>query len=48
MQRFFQVSPPTVHQMILTLERKGLIKRTPGKARSIKVLVAAEQLERLT
>ena len=48
MQRFFQVSPPTVHQMILTLEKKELIRRTPGAARSIQVLVAAEQLGRLT
>ena len=47
-QKFFRVSPPTVHQMILTLEKKGLIRRTPGEARSIKVLVAAEQLGRLT
>lgn len=44
---FFQVSPPTVHQMILTLEKKGLIRRTPGAARSLKVLVPAEQLARL-
>lgn len=47
MQHFFQVSPPTVHQMILTLEKKGLIRRTPGAARSLKVLVSAEQLARL-
>ena len=25
MQRHFQVSPPSVHQMIVTLERNGLI-----------------------
>lgn len=47
-QQFFRVSPPTVHQMILTLEKKGLIQRTPGEARSIKVLVPAEQLPALT
>jgi DNA-binding MarR family transcriptional regulator len=35
MQRHFQVTPPTVHQMVLRLEQLGLIKRTPGKARSI-------------
>jgi Mn-dependent DtxR family transcriptional regulator len=29
MQRHFQVSPPSVHQMVLTLERAGLIRRTP-------------------
>ena len=39
MQRHFQVSPPSVHQMVLTLERAGLIKRTPGVARSIELLV---------
>jgi hypothetical protein len=44
MQRHFQVSPPTVHQMVLALERAGLIRRQPGVARSIEVLVAPECL----
>ena len=44
MQRYFQVSPPSVHQMVLTLERKGLIARMPGVARSIKLLVSRNQL----
>jgi SOS-response transcriptional repressor LexA len=44
MQRHFQVSPPSVHQMILTLERAGLIRRQPRVARSIEVLVAPEGL----
>ena len=30
MQRHFQVSPPSVHQMVLTLKRIGLIRRQPG------------------
>jgi DNA-binding FadR family transcriptional regulator len=34
-QRYFDVTPPSVHNMILTLERRGLIKRTPGRARSM-------------
>jgi DNA-binding MarR family transcriptional regulator len=38
MQRHFQVSPPSVHQMVLTLERAGLIRRTPRVARSIEIL----------
>ena len=46
-QRYFQVTPPTVHQMILNLERKGLIQRTTRQARSIKVLVPSEELPRL-
>ncbi len=43
-QRHFQVSPPSVHQMVLTLERAGLIRRTPGVARSIELLVEPEAL----
>ena len=44
MQRFFQVTPPTVHQMVLTLERRGFIQRVPGQARSIVLLVPPESL----
>lgn len=44
MQSYFRVSPPTVHQMILNLEAHGLIARTPGQARSIKLLLARGDL----
>ena len=44
MQRHFQVTPPSVHQMIVTLERNGLIRRQPGIARSIQILVAPKDL----
>ena len=44
MQRHFRVSPPSVHQMVLTLERAGLIRRQPGLARSIEVLLDSERL----
>lgn len=44
MQRFFRVSPPSVHQMVLALQRAGLIHRTPGAARSIQLLVDPERL----
>jgi repressor LexA len=43
-QRYFRVTPPTVHQMVLTLEQKGFIHRTPGQARTIKVILPPEQL----
>jgi DNA-binding MarR family transcriptional regulator len=46
-QRFFEVSAPTIHKMIVTLERNGLLRRTPGKARSIQLLVPAEELPTL-
>ena len=44
MQKFFRVTAPAIHSMILTLESRGLIARTPGKARSIRVLVSSEDL----
>ncbi|MGH7184775.1 MAG: LexA family protein [Pseudomonadota bacterium] len=44
MQRHFRVSPPSVHQMVLTLERNGLIRRQPGVARSIEILVPPHEI----
>ncbi|MHB8483318.1 MAG: LexA family protein [Nitrospiria bacterium] len=44
MQRYFKVTPPTVHQMVLTLEKRRLIERVPGQARSIRVLLIPEEL----
>ena len=44
LQRFFRVTPPSVHQMILTLERQGFIRRKPGMARSIELAIPADQL----
>jgi Mn-dependent DtxR family transcriptional regulator len=39
MQLYFRVSPPSVHQMVLTLDRLGFIRRQPRIARSIEILV---------
>ncbi len=47
LQRFFNVSPPAVHAMILTLARLHLIERTPGKARSIRVRIPTTELPEL-
>lgn len=47
LQRHFHVTPPSVHQMVLTLERTGLIRRQPGVARSIEVLVDPADLPAL-
>jgi hypothetical protein len=46
-ERHFQVTPPSVHQMILNRELKRFIERTPGQARSIRLLVPPEHLPRL-
>jgi len=44
MQQYFRVSPPSVHQMVLTLERAGLIRKKTRIARSIELLVDPEHL----
>ena len=44
MQRYFAVTAPSVHQMVLGLERWGLLCRHAGQARSLEVLVAPEAL----
>jgi Mn-dependent DtxR family transcriptional regulator len=47
MQEYFRVSPPSVHQMVLTLERAGLIRRKPTAPRSIEILVDPKCLPEL-
>ena len=47
MQRYFKVSPPSEHQMILTLERNGLITRIPGMPRSIRLNLPRPELAEL-
>ena len=42
--RFFRLTPATIHQMILNLDEKRLISRTPGQARSIRLLVDPEEI----
>jgi repressor LexA len=44
MQRYFEVSPPSVHQMVVTLEKRGYIARVPGQGRSIRLLLPRDKL----
>lgn len=44
MQRFFNVTPPSVHRMVRDLESKGFIRRTPRTARSIELLLSPDIL----
>lgn len=46
-QTFFQVTPPAVHDMILALEQRGLISRTPRQPRTIRLLLPADALPSL-
>ena len=43
-QRYFRVTAPSVHQMLKTLDKLGLIEKQPGVARSIQLLVPPQDL----
>ena len=43
-QRHFEVTPPSVHNMIVALERHGWIRRTAGQPRSIEVLMPHSEI----
>jgi Mn-dependent DtxR family transcriptional regulator len=47
MQQYFGVSPPSVHQMVLSLERAGFMRKQPRAPRSIELLVDPNQLPEL-
>ena len=47
MQRYFRVTPPSVHQMVLMLESKGFIERTTGVGRSVRLLIPRGELPSL-
>ena len=47
LQRYFLVTPPTVHQMVLQLEKLKLITRIPNTPRSLTVVPSEEELPRL-
>jgi len=44
MQRYFRVTPPSVHRMVVALAEAHLIERIPGKARSIRVALPIEEI----
>lgn len=44
MEYYFRVSPSSVHQMVLTLEKKGFISRVPSAARSITLRLKRSEL----
>ncbi|MFC1910516.1 LexA family protein [Chloroflexota bacterium] len=44
LERYFKVAYSSVHQMILTLEKRGLITRRPGEARSIRLSLPREEI----
>jgi repressor LexA len=47
MQEYFGVTAPVVHSMVVTLEKRGFIRREPGRPRSIELLVPVARLPEL-
>jgi Mn-dependent DtxR family transcriptional regulator len=47
MEAFFGVTPPSVHRMVVELERRGLIRRVPRQARSIALRISADKIPAL-
>ena len=47
MVKYFRVTPPSVHMMVVKLEELGLIAREPGVARSIRVMLPKEEIPEL-
>ena len=44
LQGYFRVSAPAVHEMVLSLEKRKFVERTPGQGRSLKLLLSRAQL----
>jgi len=47
LQRYFRVTPPSVHRMLTHLQKQGFIYKQPGIARSLTLAIPVEQLPRL-
>lgn len=46
--RFFNVTAPSVHSMIIELERKGFLSRIPHTPRSLRILLPRTEIPDLT
>ena len=47
LQRYFRVTPPSVHRMVTQLAEQGLIRKQPGVARSLSLAIPLNQLPTL-
>ncbi len=42
LQRFFNLTAPSINSMLIRLEKRGFIRRIPGKARAIEITLAPD------
>jgi DNA-binding MarR family transcriptional regulator len=47
MVRFFGVTPPSAHSMVVKLEELGLVTREPGVARSVRIVIPEDEVPKL-
>ncbi len=41
-QKFFDLTPPSVNSMLIRLEQRGFIKRSPSQARGIQLIISSD------
>jgi hypothetical protein len=44
LQKFFNLTPPSVNSMLKRLEKRGFISRIPGRARGIRLIISPENI----
>ncbi len=47
MVKFFRVTPPSAHDMVVKLDELGLVTREPGVARSIRVAIPEDEVPKV-
>ena len=47
LQQFFNLTAPSVNSMLIRLEKRGFIRRVPGKARAIELTVSTDRIPQL-
>ena len=44
LQKFFGVTPPAIHDMVVRIHRAGLVSRVAGRARTLRVLLDDDEI----
>ena len=47
LQQFFNLTAPSVNSMLIRLEKRGFIRRVPGKARAISLTIRSDRIPQL-
>jgi DNA-binding MarR family transcriptional regulator len=47
LQQFFNLTAPSVNSMLIRLEKRGFIRRVPGKARAIELTIGTDRIPQL-